>query len=82
MASWIFAMVAISLKFDKITVLEYTYIVVYFSSWSMKNLFRHVQVHHKKYLFGIFGGYAVVKLFLLVLGLSVVQYSYNTIFAE
>jgi len=52
----------------------------------MKSLFSsvhsHIKHHHKKYLFGIFGGYAVVKLFLLLLGLSVVQYSYNTIFAE
>ncbi len=43
---------------------------------------RHIQDHHKKYLFGIFGGFAVVKLFLLVLGLSVVEYSYNSTFAQ
>jgi len=44
----------------------------------MKNIFhhvhRHITDHHKKYLFGIFGGFAVVKLFLLVIGLSVVQH--------
>ena len=30
----------------------------------------------------MFGGFAVVKLFLLVLGLSVVEYTYNTTFAQ
>ena len=48
----------------------------------MKNILRHVHDHHKKYLFWIFWGFAVVKLFLLVLWLSVVQYSYTSIFAE
>jgi len=52
----------------------------------MKNVFHHVhhhlKHHHKKYLFGVFGGFAVVKLFLLVLGLSVVEYSYNSTFAQ
>jgi hypothetical protein len=52
----------------------------------MKNTLRqlhcHIKHHHKKYLFGIFGGFAVVKLFLLVIGLSVVEYSYNSTFAQ
>ncbi|MCX6824269.1 MAG: hypothetical protein NT085_04020 [candidate division SR1 bacterium] len=52
----------------------------------MKNILHHVHSHikrhHRKYLFGLFGGYAVAKLFLLILGLSVVQYSYNSTFAQ
>lgn len=44
----------------------------------MKNTLRqihsHIKHHHKKYLFGIFGGYAVIKLFLLILWFSVVEY--------
>lgn len=59
----------------------------------MKNVFHHVarhakrvgchiKKHHKKYLCGLFGGFAVVKLFLLVLWLSVVEYSYNSTFAQ
>lgn len=35
----------------------------------------HVKQHHKKYLAGIFGWYAVVKLVLLVMWLTVVQHS-------
>lgn len=46
------------------------------------HLSSHIKQHHKKYLFGIFWGYAVVKLFALVLWLSVVQYSYNSTFAQ
>ena len=37
----------------------------------MKHTFHkvrhHLKKHHKKYLFGLFGGYAIVKLVLLVL---------------
>jgi len=47
-----------------------------------RHITRHIKAHHKKYLFGLFGGFAVVKLFLLVLGLSVVEYTYNTTFAQ
>lgn len=43
---------------------------------------RHIKYHHRKYLFGLFGGFAVVKLFLLVIGLSVVEYTYNSTFAQ
>lgn len=43
---------------------------------------RHIKHHHRKYLFGLFGGFAVVKLFLLVIGLSVVEYTYNSTFAQ
>ena len=49
---------------------------------ALRHIHRHLKDHHKKYLFGIFGGYAVVKLFLLVFGLSVVQYAYHTTFAQ
>jgi hypothetical protein len=52
----------------------------------MKTLFHHVhhhiKQHHEKYLFGIFGGYAIVKLVLLVLGLSAVQYLHTSTFAQ
>lgn len=47
-----------------------------------KRLHHHVKKHHKKYLFGIFGGFAVAKLFLLVAGLSVVEYSVTSTFAQ
>lgn len=47
-----------------------------------RHVLSHIKQHHKKYLFGVFGGFAVVKLFLLVLGLSVVEYTYNTTFAQ
>ena len=30
-----------------------------------KKLREHIRKHHKKYLLGIFGGFAVVKMFLL-----------------
>ncbi len=47
----------------------------------MKNVFHHVhhhiKKHHKKYLAWFFGGFAVVKLVLLVLWLSAVQYTYT-----
>jgi len=44
----------------------------------LSSVHRHIKHHHKKYLFGIFGGFAVAKLFLLVIGLSVVQHSAMT----
>jgi hypothetical protein len=34
---------------------------------TLRQIHRHIADHHKKYLFGIFGGFAVVKLFLLVI---------------
>ena len=43
---------------------------------------RHIKHHHKKYLFGIFGGFAVMKLFLLILWLSVVEYTHNSTYAQ
>ncbi|MEI6673422.1 MAG: hypothetical protein WCL02_09345 [bacterium] len=52
----------------------------------MKNVFhhlhRHIKKHHKKYLLGIFGGFAVVKLFTLILGLTVIEYTTTSTFAE
>lgn len=52
----------------------------------MKHTFRkvhhHIKKHHRKYLFGLFGGYAIVKLVLLVLGLSAVQYLHVSTFAQ
>ena len=52
----------------------------------MKHTFRkvhhHLKKHHKKYLFWLFGGYAIVKLVLLVLGLSAVQYLHVSTFAQ
>lgn len=52
----------------------------------MQNVFhhvhRHIKQHHEKYLFGIFGGYAIVKLVLLVLWLSAVQYLHTSTFAQ
>jgi len=47
-----------------------------------KNLGTHLKKHHKKYLLGIFGGYAVVKLFLLVVWFSVMQYVNTSTFAN
>ena len=41
-------------------------------------LHKHIKKHHKKYLMGIFGSFAVIKLFLLVAGLSVVEYHVST----
>lgn len=51
---------------------------------TLYSLHSHIKDHHKKYLFGIFGVFAVVKLVLFILGLSVVQYSYThtQIFAQ
>ena len=43
---------------------------------------HHIKHHHKKYLFGVFGGFAVVKLFALVLWLSVVEYTNTSTFAQ
>ena len=56
----------------------------------MKNVFHtlhhhvvhHIRKHHKKYLVGVFGGFAVVKLFALVLWLSVVEYTNTSTFAQ
>lgn len=52
----------------------------------MKETFLHIhhhfKRHHRKYLVGIFGGFAVVKLFLLVFGLTAVQYAYQSSFAQ
>jgi len=48
----------------------------------LHHVHSHIKRHHRKYLFGLFGGYAVAKLFLLVLWLSVVEYSYNSAFAQ
>jgi len=45
---------------------------------TLHSLHRHIKAHHKKYLFGIFGGFAVVKLFLLVVWLTVVQQTIMT----
>ncbi len=43
----------------------------------MKNVWyhvhRHIKKHHQKYLFGIFGGFSIVKLFLLILWIGVVS---------
>lgn len=46
------------------------------------HLTRHIKHHHKKYLFGLFGGFAIVKLFLLVIGLFFVKYTYISTFAQ
>ncbi len=43
-----------------------------------QRLHRHIQRHHKKYLLWAFWWFAVVKLFLLLFSLSVVQYSITT----
>jgi len=43
---------------------------------------HHIKKHHKKYLVGLFGGFAVVKLFALVLWLSVVEYTNTSTFAQ
>lgn len=44
---------------------------------------QHLQQHHKKYLFGIFGGFALVKLFLLVFTFGIVEYNtHHTTFAD
>lgn len=43
--------------------------------YHFKRLHHHIKKHHRKYLVGIFGGFAVVKLFALVLGLSVIEYT-------
>lgn len=34
----------------------------------------HIKYYHRHYLFGIFGGFAVFKLFLLLMGITFVQY--------
>lgn len=49
---------------------------------TLRHLHTHIKHHHKKYLFGIFGGYAIVKLFLLLFGISFVQYAYHQTFAQ
>lgn len=43
-----------------------------------KTVACHIKKHHKKYLAGFFGGFAVIKLFALVVWLSAVQYSVST----
>ena len=44
-----------------------------------KKLSDHIRKHHKKYLLGIFGGFAVVKMFLLfVAWVEMIHYSFNT----
>ena len=48
----------------------------------VKTVTCHLQKHHKKYLFGMFGGFALVKLFLLVFGFSLVSYTTISTFAE
>ena len=61
-----------------------------FVSYLMKNVFhhhikklhKHINKHKHKYLFGIFWGYAVVKLFLLLLWVSVVEYTRSSTFAQ
>ncbi len=45
---------------------------------TLRTLHSHIKNHHKKYLFGIFGGFAVVKLFLLIFWLSILQHSVQT----
>jgi hypothetical protein len=52
----------------------------------MKNMLHHVhhvhhhlKRHHKKYLVGLFGGFALVKTFLLLFtALGALPYSYST----
>ncbi len=43
-----------------------------------KTVACHLKHHHKKYLAGFFGGFAVVKLFALIIWLSAVQYTVFT----
>jgi hypothetical protein len=50
----------------------------------MNNIISHFKQHHKKYLFGIFGGFALVKTLLVFLawfGVGLTTYYYST-FAE
>lgn len=44
-----------------------------------KKLRDHIHKHHKKYLLGIFGGFAVAKMFMLfVAWVEMIHYSFNT----
>lgn len=44
-----------------------------------KTVGQHVKKHHKKYLFWIFGGFAVTKMLVLfVAGVGILHYSYDT----
>lgn len=47
-------------------------------TYHVTRIHTHVKQHHKKYLAGIFGGYAVIKLVLLVMWMTVVQHSLGT----
>jgi len=45
----------------------------------VKTVGQHVHKHHKKYLFGIFGGFAVTKMLIVfVAGVGVLNYSLST----
>lgn len=44
-----------------------------------KTVGHHIHKHHRKYLLGIFGGFAVTKMLVLfAAGVGVLHYSYNT----
>lgn len=44
-----------------------------------KKIQRHVQIHHKKYIFGLFGGFAIAKMFIFfVASFGIFQYSHST----
>lgn len=68
-----------------VSILTYKYILSLLYQL-MKNVFSHVhhhiKHHHKKYLFGLFGGFAVVKVFLLLLGFSALEYANTSTFAQ
>jgi hypothetical protein len=43
------------------------------------NTASHVHKHHKKYLFGVFGGFAITKMLVFfIAGVGILNYSYST----
>lgn len=57
--------------------IKYVYILLCIMKNAITHLKGHIKDYHRHYLFGIFGGFALFKLFLLLMGITVIQYTYT-----